>query len=116
MSCKFIFFDGGGGGQSFGAPTQSQLAPNNNSAMPGGGGSGGALLLQALDLVIADTPGRLRVTGGFGGDQNSAILSMGGAGSPDSCDSRASRRSNRPRKRPRSLPMISRVRRCRPSS
>ena len=72
---------GGNGGTSRGAPTQSQLLPNNNSAAPGGGGSGGAVLLQAPDLIVSDTPSRIRVAGGEGGDQNSVQLSMGGDGS-----------------------------------
>ena len=73
---------GGPGGSSFGVPSPSQLPPNNNSAAPGGGGSGGALLLQAFELVISSTPGRIDVSGGPGGTQNSAVLSMGGEGSP----------------------------------
>ena len=71
---------GGTGGRSFGVPNQSSILPNNNSAAPGGGGAGGSFLGQALEMAIADQPGRIDVSGGEGGDQNSAALSLGGRG------------------------------------
>jgi hypothetical protein len=77
----FVDASGGGGGDySPFATTPTGPDPRGN-ARPGGGGSGGAVLIQALDVAMADSPGRVTVGGGPGGTGEAGTSGgNGGAG------------------------------------
>lgn len=67
-----------------GSPVQfSSVSPFGVYALPGGAGSGGAVRLQAPTIDLANSAGRLDVSGGLGGAAPwSSTLTRGGNGSP----------------------------------
>ena len=73
---------GGRGGDNLDTLIPGSQSTLDRFAAPGGGGAGGALLLQAPEIQIAGEPGRIDVTGGPGGTQNSPLYSVGGQGAP----------------------------------
>ncbi|TAJ03073.1 MAG: hypothetical protein EPO68_17710 [Planctomycetota bacterium] len=62
----FIDASGGSGGDYVPLALPTGFDPRA-AARPGGGGAGGGVLMQAGDVAIADTPGRVTVAGGGGG-------------------------------------------------
>lgn len=62
----FIDASGGSGGDHVPLALPTGFDPRS-AARPGGGGAGGGVLMQASDVAIADTPGRINISGGGGG-------------------------------------------------
>jgi len=76
----FVDASGGSGGDY--VPLSLPTGPDPRAgARPGGGGSGGGVLIQAPDVAIADTPGRINISGGPGGVGDfGTVGGTGGAG------------------------------------
>lgn len=72
--------DASGGNGGSGIAVSVGLNESPPSAMGGGGGAGGAVLLQSQAVDVANQAGRIDITGGEGGQTNSAAFSRGGLG------------------------------------